>query len=155
MQRFTDVVLLRFHGTFPAMSDFRKLKVWGKSHALALSILSVAKKIRGSENAPLRLQMIRAATSIPTNIVEGTGQESAKEFGRFLSIAIKSSSELEYHLILAGDLRLITRSDLTSLTDQTIQVRRMLYVLRTRVVTSAKSPARSLPLTATGSGNCN
>jgi four helix bundle protein len=82
----------------PGMSDFRKLKVWGKSHALALNAFSVAKKIRGSEGAPLRMQMIRAAMSIPTNIVEGTGQESGKEFGRFLSIAIKSSSELEYHL---------------------------------------------------------
>ena len=127
------------------MSDFKKLKVWGKSHALALNAFSVAKRIRGSDNSPLRLQMIRAATSIPTNIVEGTGQESAKEFGRFLSIAIKSSSELEYHLILAVDLQLISRSDFTALTDQTIQLRRMLYVLRTRVITSGKLPTRSVP----------
>ena len=126
------------------MSDFRKLKVWEKSHSLALNAIAVAKKIRGSVNAPLRLQIVRAAESIPTNIVEGTGQESAKEFGRFLSIAIKSSSELEYHLILAGDLQLITRADLTSLTDQTIQVRRMLYVLRTKVMTS-KSPPKPVP----------
>ena len=126
------------------MSDFKKLKVWGKSHALALNTFSVAKKIRGSDSSPLRLQMIRAATSIPTNIVEGTGQESAQEFGRFLSIAIKSSSELEYHLNLAADLQLINRSDFTSLTDQTIQVRRMLYALRTRVITSAKTPTRAV-----------
>ncbi|MFL5464449.1 MAG: four helix bundle protein, partial [Gemmatimonadaceae bacterium] len=90
------------------MSDFRKLKVWGKSHALALNAISVAKKIRGSESSALRMQMIRAAMSIPTNIVEGSGQESSKEFGRFLSIAIKSSSELEYHLVLAADLQVIT-----------------------------------------------
>lgn len=121
------------------MSDFRKLKVWGKSHALALNTVSVAKKIRGSDNSPLRLQVIRAASSIPTNIVEGTGQESAKEFGRFLSIAIKSSSELEYHLVLARDLGLISQGDFASLTDQTIQVRRMLYVLRTKVITSANT----------------
>ena len=127
------------------MSDFKKLKVWGKSHALALNAYSVAKKIRGSDNSPLRLQMIRAATSIPTNIVEGTGQESAKEFGRFLSIAIKSSSELEYHLILTADLQLVSRSDFGSLTDQTIEVRKMLYALRNRVVASAKSPTRAVP----------
>jgi len=127
------------------VSNFRKLKVWEKSHVLALDAISVAKKIRGSDNAPLRLQIVRAAESIPTNIVEGTGQESAKEFGRFLSIAIKSSSELEYHLILAGDRELITRSDFTSLTEQTIQVRRMLYVLRTRVLSSAKSPPKPAP----------
>jgi len=128
------------------VSDFRKLRVWEKGHSLALNAISVAKKIRGSDNAALRLQIVRAAESIPTNIVEGTGQESAKEFGRFLSIAIKSSSELEYHLILASDLHLITRSDFTSLTDQTIQVRRMLYVLRTKVITSAKSPPKPAPV---------
>ena len=128
------------------MSDFRKLKVWEKSHSLALNAISVAKKIRGSDNAALRLQIVRAAESIPTNIVEGSGQESAKEFGRFLSIAIKSSSELEYHLILASDLHLITRNDFSSLTDQTIQVRRMLYVLRTKVITSAKSPPKPVPI---------
>jgi four helix bundle protein len=121
------------------VSDFKKLKVWGKSHALTLNAFSVSKKIRGRDNSPLRLQMIRAVTSIPTNIVEGTGQESAKEFARFLSIALKSSSELEYQLILAADLHLISRSDFTSLTDQTIEVRRMLYALRNRVAASAKS----------------
>jgi four helix bundle protein len=127
------------------VSDFRKLKLWGKSHALALNAFSVAKQIRGRDNSPLRLQLIRAATSIPTNIVEGTGQESAKEFGRFLMIALKSSSELEYHLVLAGDLHLISRSDLASLTDQTIQVRKMLYALRNRVVASANSAKKVLP----------
>src|SRR3954453_1148146 len=127
------------------MSDFRKLKVLGKSHALALSAFSVGKRIRGSESAPLRMQMIRAATSIPTNIVEGTGQESAKEFGRFLSIALKSSSELEYHLILAGELQLISKSDCASLTDQTIQVPRMLSALRNRVAASTKSPPPLAP----------
>lgn len=127
------------------MSDFKKLKVWGKSHALTLNAFSVAKKIGGRDNSPLRLQMIRAVTSIPTNIVEGTGQESAKEFARFRSIALKSSSELEYHLILAKDLQLITRSDFSSLTDQTIEVRRMLYALRNRVVASAGSAPKSVP----------
>ena len=135
----------RLSGYHPRVSDFRKLKVWGKSHALALNAISVAKKIRGSDNAPLRLQMVRAVASIPTNIVEGTGQESAKEFGRFLSIAIKSSSELEYHLILAADLHIISKSDFATLTDQTIEVRKMLYALRTRVLASAKTPARAVP----------
>ncbi|MFL5466414.1 MAG: four helix bundle protein [Gemmatimonadaceae bacterium] len=127
------------------MSDFRKLKVWGKSHALALNAISVAKKIRGSESSALRMQMIRAAMSIPTNIVEGSGQESSKEFGRFLSIAIKSSSELEYHLVLAADLQVITKNDFVSLTDQTVETRKMLYALRTRVITSTKNATRPVP----------
>ena len=127
------------------MSDFKKLKVWGKSHALALNAFSVTKRIRGTENSALRQQLIRAAMSIPTNIVEGTGQESGKEFGRFLSIAIKSTSELEYHLILAADLGIVTKSDFMSLADQTVETRKMLYALRTRVVASTKTPGRPVP----------
>ena len=118
--------------------------MWGKSHALALNTIRVARRIRGSDHSALRLQIIRAVSSIPTNIVEGTGQDSGKEFGRFISIAIKSSSELEYHLVLARDLELITQSDFTSLSDQTIAVRRMLYALRTRMLAS-RAPKRSVP----------
>ena len=93
------------------MSDYKKLEVWRKAHALALDTYRVATRIRGSDNATLRNQIIRAAMSIPTNIVEGTGQKSGKEFGRFLRIALNSASELDYHLIVARDLRLIGASD--------------------------------------------
>jgi four helix bundle protein len=66
------------------MSDFKKLNVWRKAHALALDVHRVATRIRGSDNASLRNQLIRTAMSIPTNIVEGTGQKTGKEFARFL-----------------------------------------------------------------------
>jgi four helix bundle protein len=75
--------------------------------------------------------------SIPTNIVEGTGQASGKEFGRFLSIALKSTSELEYHLIIARDIRAIAVTDFSSLSAQAIEVRKMLHGLRNRVVASS------------------
>lgn len=116
------------------MSDFRKLKVWRKAHALALNVHRSLVHIRGADFASLRSQMQRAALSIPTNIVEGTGQRSGKEFGRFLSIAAKSTSELEYHLIFAHDIRLISLNDFESLSGQTIEVRKMLYGLQSRVV---------------------
>ncbi|MFL5636073.1 MAG: four helix bundle protein, partial [Gemmatimonadaceae bacterium] len=57
---------LPFFAASSARERFQKLKVWGKSHALALNAISVAKKIRGSESSALRMQMIRAAMSIPT-----------------------------------------------------------------------------------------
>jgi four helix bundle protein len=82
------------------VSDFKRLQVWRKAHALALNVHRVAARIRGAHNASLRSQLLRAAMSVPTNIVEGTGQRSGKEFGRFLDIAIKSASEVEYHLII-------------------------------------------------------
>ncbi|MDQ6718992.1 MAG: four helix bundle protein, partial [Gemmatimonadota bacterium] len=109
------------------MSDFKKLEVWRKAHALTLNIDRAAKSIRGSQRVSLRVQMVRAAMSIPTNLVEGTGQRTAKEYARFVRIALNSASELEYHLLLARDFHAITQVEFDSLSSQTIEVRRMLY----------------------------
>ena len=83
--------------------------------------------------------------SIPTNIVEGTGQRSGREFGRFISIALKSTSELEYHLIVARDIQVISLNDFESLSSQAIEVRKMLHGLRNRVVVSPETPRSSVP----------
>jgi four helix bundle protein len=111
------------------MSDFKRLKVWQKAQALTLSARSAAAMIRGADNQSLRNQLIRAAESIPTNIVEGSVQQSRKQFTRFAQIAIASSSELEYHLITARDRGLIRKGTSVTLIDQTIEVRKMLYGL--------------------------
>jgi four helix bundle protein len=83
--------------------------------------------------------------SVPTNIVEGTGQRSGKEFGRFLDIAIKSASEVEYHLILGREIRVISVNDFESLTAQTTEVRKMLSGLRMRVVSSRPNATSNVP----------
>jgi four helix bundle protein len=127
------------------VSDFKKLSVWRKGHALTLNVYRVAARIRGADNGALRNQMWRAAMSIPTNIVEGTGQKSGKEFGRFISIALKSTCELEYQLILASDIRAISRTDFESLSSQTIEVRKMLFGLRNRVVSSKRTAPNDVP----------
>jgi four helix bundle protein len=111
------------------VSDFRKLEVWRKSHGLVLNIHGAAKKIRGPDYVSLRSQMIRASMSVPTNLVEGVGQKSGREFGRFIRIALNSANELEYHLVLARDFEVMTRDDYIALLSQTIQVRKMLHGL--------------------------
>ena len=67
--------------------------------------------------------------SIPANIVEGRRQESEKEFARFLRIALNSGCELEYHLIVARDIRVISETDSESLLRELIEVRKMLHGL--------------------------
>ncbi|MDB4870493.1 MAG: ribosomal protein [Gemmatimonadales bacterium] len=74
--------------------------------------------------------------SIPTNIVEGSGQESRREFGRFLRYAANSATELEYHLVIARDIRAISLNDYATLVSQTVEVRKMLRGLIKRVVES-------------------
>ena len=127
------------------MSDFKKLDVWQKAHALSLCVDRVSTGIRGSRYASLRSQIFRAATSIPANIAEGRRQESENEFARFLRYALNSSSELEYHLILGRDTKVITEDEFVSLVDQTITVRKMLYSLLKRLSGNKTSlPEKSL-----------
>ena len=78
--------------------------------------------------------------SIPTNIVEGSGQESRREFGRFLRYAANSATELEYHLIIARDIRAIGLNDFAALVSQTVEVRKMLRGLIKRVSESESEP---------------
>ena len=117
------------------MSAFKRLEVWQKSHTLSVCIHRVATRVRAPLYASLRNQLFRAAMSIPTNIAEGRRQTSEKEFARFLRYALNSSSELEYHLIVARDTRVIDEQDYATLVSQTITVRKMLFALLKRLST--------------------
>lgn len=107
--------------------------VWEKAHALAIAVRRTTHRFRRADSA-LRLQTIRAAESIPSNIVEGCYRATRKEFARFLDISIRSAGELEYHLQLAHDHALIPPDRWQSLTADTCEVRRMLVGLRRRLL---------------------
>src|SRR5690242_6075796 len=106
------------------MSDFKKLKVWRKAHALALNVHSVASGIRGRMYGSLRSQLVRAADSIPANIVEGRGKKSDPDFARFLGYAVDSAAEL-VSLARRARYGAITQATYLSLLSQTIEVRKM------------------------------
>jgi four helix bundle protein len=111
------------------VTDFKKLKVWQKAHVMAMDVHRVAGQIRGAKHASLRSQMISAAQSVPTTIVEGCSQQSAREYSRFLRIALHSTTELEYHLLAARELGAVSASSSITLIAQVIEVRKMLYGL--------------------------
>ncbi|HMG13286.1 MAG TPA: four helix bundle protein [Gemmatimonadaceae bacterium] len=125
------------------MSDYRKLLVWQKAHALALDAHRTAARIRGSQYAPFRSQIIRAALSIPANIVEGREQKSDAGFARFLRIALGSASELEYHLTAAHDIKAISTGDYDRLSRQVVEVRRMLHGLIRRLEAGARKQSQT------------
>ena len=129
------------------MTDFKKLQVWQKAHVMTLDVHRVVGQIRAAKHSSLRSQIVRAAMSVPTNIVEGCGQESPREFARFLRIALNSTSELEYHLLAARDLGAIRESDSLTLTSQAIEVRKMLYGLRRALATHTEDGKRATPTT--------
>ncbi|HUR92282.1 MAG TPA: four helix bundle protein [Gemmatimonadaceae bacterium] len=111
------------------MSDFRKLKVWQKAHAMSLHAHSTARRIRGHELVALRSQIVRSAMSVPANIVEGRNQKGDAAFARYLRISIGSAAELEYHMITARDVGAISPSDYLSLYTELSEVRMMLHGL--------------------------
>jgi four helix bundle protein len=119
--------------SFFGMSDFKKLVVWQKAHALALHAHRAAMGIRESRYASLRSQIIRSAMSIPTNIVEGRRQDSERDFARFLRYSLNSAYELEYHLMFAREIDVIPDDDAGSLLGELIQVRKMLHGLLKRI----------------------
>lgn len=108
------------------MKDFRELKVWQKSHQLALKVYQATATFPRDELYGLTSQIRRSCASIPANIAEGCGRGGEAELARFLQVAMGSASELEYHLLLACDLNILNGSESEQLTNEVIEVKRML-----------------------------
>ncbi len=121
------------------MRSFRELKVWCKAHALTLQVYQATSAFPKTEIYGLTSQMRRAAASIGANIAEGCGKESNLEFTRFLQVAAGSASELEYHLLLARDLEFIDIDVCGGLTDQVVEVKKMLVALTAAVARKART----------------
>jgi four helix bundle protein len=120
------------------MQNFRNLQVWRMAHAFVLSAYGATSEFPRDEQFGLTSQIRRAAVSIAANIAEGCGRGSDGDFARHLQIAIGSADELEYHLLLAADLRFISTADGQSLSSQLMEVRRMLIRL-TQKLRSARN----------------
>jgi len=108
------------------VKDVRDLQVWHKAHQLTLAVYRLTATFPREERYGLTTQLRRSSSSIAANLAEGCGRNGDAELARFCSIAMGSASELEYHLLLAKDLQLLTTADHTALTDQTTEVKRML-----------------------------
>ena len=94
------------------MKDFRELKVWRKAHELTLAVYQITASFPREELYGLTAQLRRASSSIAANLAEGCGRNGDAELARFCSMAMGSASELEYHLLLARDLKLIRPQEL-------------------------------------------
>jgi len=115
------------------MRDFRTLKVWQKAHQVTLRVYTATRTFPKDELYGLTSQIRRSAASIPTNVAEGCGRSGGPEFARFLNIAMGSASELEYQLLLAGDLKLLDPDQYQALSADVIEVKRMLASLFRRL----------------------
>jgi len=105
------------------LRDFRKQKVWEKSHLLTLEIYKVTEGFPREELYGLTGQIRRACASIPANIAEGCGKDGDADFARFLQISRGSANELEYHLLLAKDLGFLKQDEYHRLSKETDELK--------------------------------
>ena len=120
--------------------------IWQRSHRLTLEIYKISKTFPKSEIFGLTSQIRRAVSSIPTNIAEGCGRNSNKEFAHFLQIAIGSATEVEYQLLLAHDINYINDDDYQILTDETVVVRKMIIKYQSELKSSSSLEAHNSQL---------
>ena len=102
------------------MQAFRNLEVWNKAHRLTLDIYRLTESFPRTEVFGLSIQLRRGAASIATNLAEGSGRGQG-EFGRFLQIAFGSACEVEYQLLLARDLALITNEQYEGIVERLLE----------------------------------
>ena len=108
------------------MRDYKKFLVWEKSHQLTLDVYKVLQNFPKDEIYSLTTQIKRSSTSIPTNIAEGCGRNSEKDFCRFLHIAFGSANELEYQIFLSVELSFLEKEKGQILLNQIEEVKKML-----------------------------
>ena len=109
------------------MHNYKELKVWQKAVQLSTGVYSLCSELPAEEKYGLKSQMQRCSVSIASNIAEGAGRNSDKEFRHFLSIANGSCYELETQLIIAKEIGMII--DKTKIRTQLTEIMKMIYVL--------------------------
>jgi four helix bundle protein len=116
-------------GSSEMPKNYKELKVWQKSYELCLEIYTITAKFPREEIYGLTSQIRRSVVSIPSNIAEGYGRKTTLDYIRMLYISYGSVCELETQILLAGDLYLIEKSELSILKKDIAEIERMLRAL--------------------------
>ena len=106
----------------------KDLEVWKKSIDLVVIVYKLAENLPADEKFGLMSQMKRSAVSVPSNISEGAGRSSSKEFIRFIDIAVGSLSELETQLIIVDKLGFVATTKIIE--NEIMIIRKMLFRLK-------------------------
>ncbi|MEQ9261706.1 MAG: four helix bundle protein [Owenweeksia sp.] len=107
------------------MQDYKSLIIWQKSRALVKQVYQAVTDFPSQEMYGLSSQIKRCTISIPSNIAEGAGRNSPKEFLHFLSISQGSAFELETQIYLAYDLNFLHHDQFSSLTESILEIQKM------------------------------
>ncbi len=115
------------------IANFKRLEFWVRSRALVKSVYLISKSFPNDEKFGLTNQIRRAVVSIPSNIAEGSGRRTNKDFSHFLDIAIGSICEVETQIYLAYDLEYLEKSKAETLVNELIEIRKMIIGYQKRL----------------------
>ncbi|GAA4330018.1 four helix bundle protein [Mucilaginibacter gynuensis] len=115
------------------MHNLKELKIWNKAIDLTVEVYKATSSFPADERFGLTNQSRRAAVSISSNIAEGAGRNSNKEFCNFLGIANGSSYELQTQLVISNRLRLLNDDLMNSLLKQIDELQKMNYAFQQKL----------------------
>ncbi|MHB8515625.1 MAG: four helix bundle protein [Dehalococcoidia bacterium] len=127
------------------MQDYRKLKVWQKSHELTLAVYRASERFPRAEVYGITSQIRRSSSSVPTNIAEGCGRSSNADLLRFLHIALGSLNELSYQLLLCRDLGFLDPGAHARLAADVLEIQRMLGTLILKIKATSRERDTTSP----------
>ena len=117
------------------MNYFKELKVWQKSIELVTNSYLKSQSFPKEEIYGLTSQLRRCAISIPSNIAEGCGRNTDKDFNNFLGISLGSAFEFETQLIICKNLSLINQEDYDFLESEIQHIQNMIIKLKASIQT--------------------
>lgn len=111
------------------MHKYKELKVWQKAVQLSTEVYKLSAILPVEEKYGLSAQMRRSVVSIASNIAEGAGRRTTKEFRQFLAIASGSCYELETQIIIASNIGLFNNHEAEQLLEVLTEIMKMIFVL--------------------------
>lgn len=115
------------------MHNLNELKIWNKAIDLCVDVYKATADFPADERYGLTSQLRRASVSVPSNIAEGAGRNSDKDFVRFLSIANGSAYEVQTQLVISNRLGLVDDKTVSPLLDQVVELQKMNYALQNKL----------------------
>ncbi len=112
------------------MNNYENLKIWQKAMHLVEEVYTLVKSLPKEEKFGLTSQIKRCSVSIPSNIAEGAGRNSNKEFKYFLSIANGSTCELETQILLSARLKYTKEEQIKHILNLCNEVKKMNFSLQ-------------------------
>lgn len=127
------------------MHNYKKLHIWQEGIHLARKIYEVTSNFPTNEKFGIVSQMTRAAVSIPSNIAEGAGRNSNKDFANFLSIAIGSIFELHTQIVLCEQIGYINEETAKQLEQQIYTLQQQITTYKQRIEGNAPRQGEKSP----------